>query len=84
MSQYQNQLNLNNLSPGNYKVIINSQNTSSSCGTQKNNSTYCEENIVVEPNRELYIMDGPYLSTNLCNGDEGDIKVKVTNSVSPK
>ena len=77
LSQYQNQLNLNNLSPGNYKVIINSQNTSSSCGTQKNNSTYYEENIIVEPNRELYIMDGPYLSTNLCNGDEGDIKVKV-------
>jgi hypothetical protein len=77
LSQYQNQLNLTNLSPGNYKVIINSQNTSSNCGTQKNNSTYYEENIVVEPNRELYIMDGPYLSTNLCNGDEGDIKVKV-------
>ena len=51
LSQYQNQLNLNNLTPGNYKVIINSQNTSTSCGTQKNNSTY----LIIEDKHEVLL-----------------------------
>jgi len=31
----------------------------------------------VEPNRELYVMEGPYLSSNLCNSDQGAITIKI-------
>ena len=77
LDSYKNQTSLSDLIPGNYKVIIKSLNSNSSCGNLINNSLYYEENIIVEENRELYVMEGPYLSSNLCNNDQGDITIKI-------
>ncbi|MGB2397759.1 MAG: hypothetical protein ACPH63_03555, partial [Flavobacteriaceae bacterium] len=67
--KYQNRTSLQDLLPGNYKFVINSQAQQNCEGT--NRYTYYEEVIQVSPNRELYIMDGPYVDEDLCAGQQG-------------
>ena len=72
---YENSIYLENLLPGNYKIVITSDNNP--CGTGQNQYTYYEEIIQVTPNRELYIMNGPFVDEDLCTGQRGKIIVDV-------
>ena len=63
LPNYSNRTYLDGLIPGNYKLVITSQNPRvTQCAQQNNflnnNYLYYEEIIQVSPNRELYIMDG--------------------------
>ena len=55
-------------------VIISQAETGCS---QNNQYTYYEEIIQVSPNRELYIMDGPYVDEDLCTGQQGRLLVDI-------
>ena len=75
LDQYTNRTSLQDLLPGNYKLVIVSQ---AETGCRENNQyTYYEEIIQVSPNRELYIMDGPYVDEDLCTGQQGRLLVDI-------
>ena len=75
LSEYDNRTSLDDLLPGNYKVIISSQSLSG-CAN-KTNYTYYEEIIQVSPNRELYIMNGPFVDEDLCVGQQGRLTIDI-------
>ena len=75
LEQYRNRTSLQDLLPGNYKMVIVSQ-AETGC-SQTNQYTYYEEIIQVSPNRELYIMDGPYVDEDLCTGQQGRLLVDI-------
>ena len=63
----------NELQPGNYKIVIESQNTT--CGGSTLNRF--EQNIVVPINKDLYIIDGPFVDEDLCRQLPGRIVVDI-------
>ena len=75
LSDYDNRTSLDDLLPGNYKVIISSQSLSGCANTT--NYTYYEEIIQVSPNRELYIMNGPFVDEDLCVGQQGRLTIDI-------
>ena len=75
LNEYTNRTSLQDLLPGNYKMVIVSQ-AETGC-SQNNQYTYYEEIIQVSPNRELYIMDGPYVDEDLCTGQQGRLLVDI-------
>ncbi len=82
LPNYSNRTYLDGLIPGNYKLVITSQNPRvTQCAQQNNflnnNYLYYEEIIQVSPNRELYIMDGPYVDEDLCTGQQGRLIVDI-------
>ena len=72
---FTNRTTLDGLLPGNYKMVISSQADLGCNGT--NQYTQYEEIIQVSPNRELYIMDGPYVDEDLCTGQQGRLIVDI-------
>ncbi|MCH1518718.1 MAG: gliding motility-associated C-terminal domain-containing protein, partial [Flavobacteriaceae bacterium] len=74
LTQYQNSTSLQNLLPGNYKMLITS--TINTCPSP-NQYTIYEEIIQVSPNRELYIMEGPFVDEDLCTGEQGRLIVEI-------
>ena len=75
LSEYDNRTSLDDLLPGNYKVIISSQSLTGCANTT--NYTYYEEIIQVSPNRELYIMNGPFVDEDLCVGQQGRLTIDI-------
>ena len=75
LSDYDNRTSLDDLLPGNYKVIISSQSLTGCANTT--NYTYYEEIIQVSPNRELYIMNGPFVDEDLCVGQQGRLTIDI-------
>ena len=75
LNEYDNRTSLDNLLPGNYKVIISSQSLSGCANTT--NYTYYEEIIQVSPNRELYIMNGPFVDEDLCVSQQGRLTIDI-------
>ncbi len=74
---YTNRTSLDGLLPGNYKLVIQSvQSPNNQCSIQ-NQYNYYEEIIQVAPNRELYIIDGPYVDEDLCRGLQGRLIVDI-------
>ena len=71
---FTNRTSIDGLLPGNYKIVIES--VSSRCD-QQNQYNYYEEIIQVAPNRELYIIDGPYVDEDLCRGQQGRLIVDI-------
>ena len=75
LNEYQNRTSLQDLLPGNYKMqIVSLANTGCS---GPNQYTFYEEIIQVSPNRELYIMDGPFVDEDLCTGQQGRLLVNI-------
>ncbi|MEN8812741.1 MAG: hypothetical protein ABF277_05460 [Candidatus Arcticimaribacter sp.] len=75
LNEYQNRTSLQDLLPGNYKMqIVSLANTGCS---GPNQYTFYEEIIQVSPNRELYIMDGPFVDEDLCTGQQGRLLVDI-------
>ena len=75
LNEYENRTSLQDLLPGNYKMqIISLANTG--CN-EPNQYTLYEEIIQVSPNRELYIMDGPFVDEDLCTGQQGRLLVDI-------
>ena len=75
LSEYDNRTSLDDLLPGNYKVIVSSQSLNECTNTT--NYTYYEEIIQVSPNRELYIMNGPFVDEDLCVGQQGRLTIDI-------
>jgi len=75
LTEYDNRTSLDDLLPGNYKVIISSQSLTGCANTT--NYTYYEEIIQVSPNRELYIMNGPFVDEDLCVGQQGRLTIDI-------
>ena len=75
LSEYDNRTSLDELLPGNYKVIVSSQSLNECTNTT--NYTYYEEIIQVSPNRELYIMNGPFVDEDLCVGQQGRLTIDI-------
>ncbi|MDB2702515.1 gliding motility-associated C-terminal domain-containing protein, partial [Flavobacteriaceae bacterium] len=74
LTEFENRTSLQNLLPGNYKMVIAS--TINSCGTPNQYNLY-EEIIQVSPNRELYIMEGPFVDEDLCTGEQGRLIIDI-------
>ncbi|MDB9823954.1 gliding motility-associated C-terminal domain-containing protein [Flavobacteriaceae bacterium] len=74
LPEYQNSTSLQNLLPGNYKVEISS--SINQCGGI-NAYSYFTDTIQVSPNRELYIMEGPFVDEDLCTGEQGRLIVDI-------
>jgi hypothetical protein len=72
--EYQNSTSLQNLLPGNYKVEISS--SIKQC-PEINAYSYFTDTIQVSPNRELYIMEGPFVDEDLCTGEQGRLIVDI-------
>ena len=77
-----NRTSLEGLTPGNYKMVVTSINPlaaacSISGNVLNNEYLYYDEIIQVSPNRELYIIDGPFVDEDLCSGLQGRITVDV-------
>ena len=72
---FTNRTSLDGLLPGNYKMIITSD-VDLGCANDNQYTRY-EEIIQVSPNRELYIMDGPYVDEDLCGGQQGRLIVDI-------
>ena len=75
LTEFDNRTSLDDLLPGNYKVIISSQSLTGCANTT--NYTYYEEIIQVSPNRELYIMSGPFVDEDLCVGQQGRLTIDI-------
>ncbi|MBT7656087.1 MAG: hypothetical protein HN591_05425 [Flavobacteriales bacterium] len=65
------------LDPGNYKIVIESQN--STCGGS--NLNRFEQNIVVPINKDLYIIDGPFVDEDLCKQLPGRIVIDIFDNI---
>ena len=74
LPEYQNSTSLQNLLAGNYKVEISS--SINQCGGI-NAYSYFTDTIQVSPNRELYIMEGPFVDEDLCTGEQGRLIVDI-------
>ena len=77
-----NRTSLDGLVPGNYRMVITSINPrGAACAAVgdflQNDYLYYEEIIQVSPNRELYIIEGPFVDEDLCSGNFGRIIVDV-------
>ena len=77
-----NRTSLDGLVPGNYRMVITSINPrGAACAAVgdflQNDYLYYEEIIQVSPNRELYIIEGPFVDEDLCSGLQGRIIVDV-------
>ena len=71
---------LTDLEPGNYKMMITTKNPSGlacSGSILINNYLYHEEIIQVTPNRQLYIIKGPFVDEDLCSSLQGKITVDI-------
>ena len=78
----ENRTSLDGLLPGNYKMVVTSLNPAvTACSTggnfTNNEYLYYDEIIQVTPNRELYIIDGPFVDEDLCSGNYGRLEVEV-------
>ncbi|MDB9899389.1 gliding motility-associated C-terminal domain-containing protein [Flavobacteriaceae bacterium] len=78
----ENRTSLDGLLPGNYKMVVTSLNpAAAACATGgnfiNNDYLYYDEIIQVTPNRELYIIDGPFVDADLCSGNYGRLEVEV-------
>ena len=78
----ENRTSLDGLLPGNYKMVVTSLNPdAAACAAGgnfiNNDYLYYEEIIQVTPNRELYIIDGPFVDEDLCSGNFGRLEVEV-------
>ena len=74
----ENTTSLDYLLPGNYKMVVTSLNPDAAGGIFcDNGSIFYEEIIQVAPNRELYIIDGPFVDADLCSGNYGRLEVEV-------
>ncbi|MGY8967919.1 MAG: hypothetical protein ACKVHT_05405, partial [Flavobacteriales bacterium] len=78
----ENRTSLDDLLPGNYKMVVTSLNPdAAACSAGgnfiNNDYLYYEEIIQVTPNRELYIIDGPFVDADLCSGNYGRLEVEV-------
>ena len=72
-----NAIQLNNLESGKYKLEIQSIVRECEDEIGSNSKTYYEE-IITVPNREdLFVVEGPYIDTNLCQGEAGKISLQV-------
>ena len=75
LPQYTNQTFLNDLEAGVYRVEIRSANEN--CNGVETVYTYASEDIELLPNPELYIVSGPFVDTDLCEGSPGRLTVEV-------
>jgi hypothetical protein len=78
----ENRTSLDGLVPGNYKMVVTSLNPdAAACAAGgnfiNNDYLYYEEIIQVTPNRELFIIDGPFVDEDLCSGNYGRLEVEV-------
>ena len=82
LSQFTGKANLRDLVPGNYKMILQSKSRlADACkgsGNFLNNDyLYYEEIIQVTPNRELYVLDGPFVDDDLCGSTQGRLEIDI-------
>jgi len=78
LTEAQNSTQLYNLSPGKYKLEIASQGTNACENLEGlNSSNYYEEIIIVPKNEQLYIIDGPVIDEDLCQGLPGRIYIEI-------
>ncbi|MDB4152815.1 gliding motility-associated C-terminal domain-containing protein [Flavobacteriaceae bacterium] len=79
----ENRTSLDGLLPGNYKMVVTSLNPAATADPdcevefKDNDYLYYDEIIQVTPNRELYIIDGPFVDEDLCSGNYGRLEVEV-------
>jgi len=78
----ENRTSLDSLVPGNYKMVVTSLNPDAvACAKGgnfiNNDYLYYEEIIQVTPNRELFIIDGPFVDADFCSGNFGRVEVEV-------
>ena len=70
---YQNQTIINTLEPGNYKIVIESLETLCDDSEQQ----IFEQIINVPANKDLFILDGPYVDEDLCRQLPGRIIIDI-------
>ena len=74
-----NATHLFGLESGKYKVIIESQRMD--CGQNSQNAKNYYEEVITVPNRDdLYIVSGPKIDNDLCQGNPGKISIQVFNN----
>ena len=78
----ENRTSLDDLLPGNYKMVVTSLNPdAAACAAGgnfiNNDYLYYEEIIQVTPNRELYIIDGPFVDEDFCSVSFGNVIIDV-------
>ena len=69
----QNSTHLQNLTAGNYKLIIRSQNSDCEVDSSSTTNRYYEEIFSVPNSDDLRLIDGPYVDEDLCRGLPGRI-----------
>ncbi len=72
-----NSTHLRNLESGKYKLLIQSQNQECPQSTITDSNNYYEEIIIVPKNEQLYIIDGPEVDEDLCQGLSGRIYIEI-------
>ena len=78
----ENTTSLDSLLLGNYKMVVTSLNSDAAAGIFcDNDSIFYEEIIQVTPNRELYIIDGPFVDADFCSGNFGNVIIDVFDSI---
>ena len=77
-----NSTQLYDLSPGKYKLEITSEGASGcSGGASLNQNNYYEEYLIVPKNEQLYIIDGPFIDEDLCQGLPGRVYIEIFNNL---
>ena len=75
---YRGSTRLTDLQAGNYRInIVSLNNECSNNNIQGNNAFNFIQDIVVQPNRDLYILDGPYVDEDLCRQLPGRLIIDV-------
>ena len=75
---YRGSTRLTDLQAGNYRInIVSLNNECSNNNIQGNNAFNFTQDIVVQPNRDLYILDGPYVDEDLCRQLPGRLIIDV-------
>ena len=75
LPQYKNQTLLRGLDPGVYKVEVSALNNS--CNGSGSIYTFASETIEVLSNPDLFIVSGPFVDTDLCEGNPGRLSIEV-------
>ena len=75
LPQYTNQTVLRNLDVGVYKVEVSS--LSSSCDGDESVYTFASEIIEILPNPDLFVVSGPFVDQDLCEGNPGRLSIEI-------
>ena len=81
LPQFQNRTYLSGLEPGNYRIQIVSQNDICASTNPESPYVFYEEIIVVPEQVDVTLVDGPYISANICDLNPGTITLSIYNQI---